>query len=209
MLDVSVNRGDLTDQYGDWINRALKAIQADNSYNCMRHSTDVEIAGSESSVKLPADFKEFVPDIGGISVVDALATSRGRMPCDLVTEEKLIRTRAASGLPSSVWGNGLQVFATTDGDNTFLNILDIASGTLTFTIKYFRYLPSLAADTDQNFLTRTYEDMVQARVKAVAFSLINDPLEAAELTKYEIHRKKAVIHDARIRAIGRINRMGG
>jgi len=209
MLEVSVQRQDLADEYGAWVNRALVAIQADNSYNCMRHLGSVTITSGTSSVRLPADFKEFVPAQGAIAVTDATVTNRSLQPCELVTREKLIRIRSSTILAPTVFDRGLQVFETTDGDTAFLNTLDAAPQDLLFTISYFRYLPPLAADDDQNYLTRTYEDMVQARTKAVAFSVINDPLEGAELAKYEIHRRKAVTHDARLRTQGRINRMGG
>ena len=172
----------------------------------MRTTGNVTITANTSSVRLPDDFKEFVPDVGGIAVNDP-NEQVGLQPCDLVTREKLLRTR--SSLNTNLGIIGLQVYETTDGDISSLNIFDTAGQDLTFTIAYFRYLPKLAADTDQNYLTRTYEDMVQARVKAVAFSVINDPLEAAELAKYELHRKKAVIHDSRLRTNGRVNRMGG
>jgi hypothetical protein len=65
-----------------------------------------------------------------------------------------------------------------DGNVSSLNFLDNTSTDVTFSVAYFRFLPPLLADTDENYLTREFEDMVQAKSSTLHFSTINDPQAA-------------------------------
>lgn len=203
MLDVSVNRSDLSDQYDDWINRGIRAIQRDFDYNCMRHVASVPMLLGQSTAQLPNDFKRLQTEKGSVALYDPVRG--GNIPVEVKTRERLVcltQTQTRTTIP--------QVFLSNDGKTAFLNLLDTTSNNITFSVAYFRYLPKLVAETDENYFTVEFEDMVQARVKAVAFSIINDPIEAAELAKYtNIHLPAAKVFDTLQRMQGRTSQMGG
>lgn len=208
MLTVSVSRDDLEGDYKDWINRGIRAVQRDFSYNCMRHVSQVTMADGTSSVAMPGDFKEMQIERGSVALIDA---SNTRIPVDIVTREKLIGLTAMT-MPQLVRPSRTTVpklFLSNDGNQAFLNMLDTTTGPASFEVAYFRYLPNLEADNDENYITREFEDMVQARVKAVAFSVINDPQAATEMGLYKIFKTEAIGFDTKQRTQGRTVQMGG
>lgn len=201
MLDISVGRSDLTGEYDRWINEGLRTIQRDFNYSCMRHVGQITMTNGTSSVRMPADFKQLQIEKGSVSLVDP---SLGKIPVLVRTRERLIcqnRVTTRSTIPD--------VFLSNDGDTAYLNLLDNTSGDSTFEIAYFRYLPPLVADTDENYITREFSGMTKASIKAIAFGEINDPLESAELAKYEIDKKAAKVFDTLQRTQGRTLQMGG
>lgn len=202
MLEIGVAREDLSGDYNDWINRGVRATQRDHSYNCMRHVANVTMSSGSSTVALPGDFKELCPQKGSVSLYTA---TEGYFPCEVVTREKLIQ---GDLVPRDITF-GSRVFLSNDGNQAFLNFLDNTFTDVTFSIAYFRFLPLLSADTDENYLTREFEDMVQAKIKQIAFSSINDPQAASELALYEVEKRRAIAFDARQRSQGQLVRMGG
>ena len=202
MLDVSVGRADLADQYDIWINRGVRAIQRDYNFNCMRHVAEVVMLSGTSSVQMPGDFKQLQIEKGAVALKDPV--NNGRIPLFVKTRERMI---CQTQLPNRQ--TSPDVYVSNDGEFAFLNILDNTTSDTTFEIAYFRYLPKLEAGNDQNYFTIEFEDMVQARVKEVAFSVINDPLEAAEKAKYRIQLAEAKVFDTLQRMQGRTVQMGG
>jgi hypothetical protein len=205
MLEIGVSRDDLAGDYTDWINRGVRAVQRDHSYNCMRHVSNVTMLAGTSAVSLPGDFKELQIKRDRVGPVSLYTTTNGYFPIEVTTREKLI---GGAPLPRGV-DQQAQVFLSNDGNQAFLNFLDNTSSDVTFSISYFRFLPPLEADTDENYLTREFEEMIQAKVKQTAFALINDPQATVELALYEVEKRKAIAFDARQRSQGQNIRMGG
>lgn len=203
MLEIGIARDDLAADYTEWINRGLRAVQRDHSWNFMRHVSNVTMLGGTSSVALPADFKELQPQRGAVSLFDP---ALGLFPCDVTSRESLI---FSATVPRGNLFSQARVFLSNDGNQAFLNFLDNTSSDVTFAIAYFRFLPPLTADADENYLTREFEDMIQAKIKQIAFSSINDPQAAAELGLYEVEKRRAIAFDARQRIQGQNMRMGG
>lgn len=202
MLEIGVARDDLAGEYTEWINRGVRAVQRDHSYNCMRHVQNITMTAGTSAVALPGDFKELQSPKGSVSLY---VPSEGYFPCEVVTRAKLIQ----GGTVPRGAAFEARVFLSNDGNQAFLNFLDNTTSDVTFSVEYFRFLPLLAADSDENYLTREFEDMVQAKIKQIAFSSTNDPQAASELALYEVEKRKAVAFDARQRSQGQLIRMGG
>jgi hypothetical protein len=205
MLEIGIARDDLAGDYTDWINRGVRACQRDHSYNCMRHVSNVTMAAGTSSVVLPGDFKELQPKTHRNGPVNVYSVAEGYTAVEILSREALI---SAAPSPGSVFAQ-TRMFMSNDGNQAFLNFLDNTSTDVTFSVAYFRFLPPLSADSDENYLTREFEDMVQAKIKQIAFSSINDPQAAAELALYKIEKERAVAFDARQRSQGQNTRMGG
>lgn len=206
VLDISLSRPDLESSYGDWVNQGLTNIYQDVSWNAMRHSTTVTISAGESFAALPADFKELTPARTPIYLSDA---QYSMMPVDVTRREDIIRLRNTHLSPAAVNERGAtQVYLGNNGVTWTLNLIDEATSEMTFTVSYFRLLPKFTDDADENHITRSYSDMVKAKIKAVGFGEINDPLFAMWEGAYEKFRAKAAIDDARRWTQGRRVQMG-
>ena len=228
MLAQQVNRSDMESTwYPIWINRALRRIQNDTSFTFMRSRADVTMAAGESSATLPDDFKELTPEKSAITIVDPSLISQGvlaELPCELTSRENMLNYRAATFVPSrpaNVRGRlaGLPVYldrrwsgvsgSTVSTGGTTINILDVTAEPLAFRVSYFAYLPALANDVDTNTLLLEYPDLVESKVKSIAFSALNDPVA----TNFELASGKllaeAVLDDKRRLNSGRVYRMGG
>lgn len=201
VLEVAVNRSDMSEFYGDWVNQALRTIYQDVSWNCMRTNADVVISANTSFVSLPSDFKELTK---AQSPVCARATDDSLIPVDVTRREDIIRL-AATRLPYIAD----RVYIDNDGDGWTLCLLNNATTDLTFNVSYYRLLPSLEADTDTNYILTSYEEMVKAKIKAVGFSEINDPLGDAWEARYRMAKTKAAADDANRYTAGRRMQMGG
>ena len=203
MLEVSVSRDDLAGDYDNWINRGLKAIQRDYNFLCMKTTADIVCPAAASSAPMPDDFKQLCTERGSVSLVDPAGS--GLLPLEVKSRERLIclaRVPNRTVVP--------YVYLENDGKDASLNMLDSTTSETTFRIAYYRFLPDLSADDDENYFTTMFEDMVQARIKAVAFSIINDPMETVELTKYKtVHLPEAKVFDTHQRTQGRSLQLGG
>lgn len=213
VLDRDVMRDDRRSDYPGWINEGIRSICQDVSWNCMKHKVQLTVLNGSKSVSLPSDFKELQRmrspiwlDAGGRPV-----------PCDVTDESYLVRLDASFLSPwresfsTQYWGlksKGFPVFLQFDSLGVTLNIFDNADEDLLFTVNYYRFLPPLLADSDENYLTVNYTEMVKAKIKAVAFESLNDPAAADWETLYELKRVKASRDDAYRRVAGRRNQMG-
>jgi hypothetical protein len=209
ILETGLDRDDLRDNYGLWVNRALRSIQADYNYNCMRHDEFVTIPSGATGASLPVDYKELQNARPPVWVRSSEIDGRaGWLPCDVRREEEPMRTAASLYFPHRT-SRGPDVWLSTDGDRWFLNMLDVALGDVQFRVKYFRFLPPLREDDDSNDLTRSYEEMVSHKIKAIGFAEISDPAATAFETLYEMKRRTAQGDDARRWLAGRRLQMGG
>lgn len=204
VLDISLNRDDLRPHHEDWVNQAMTRIYQDYSWNCMRHTADVTIPSGSSFISLPSDFKELTPARPPIHLV---GSDNGLTPCEISRREDLIRNTSSFG-PSTV-GASTPVFLSSNGTDWTLNVISAATSDATFRVSYFRLLPELAADEDSNYITRTYPEMVKAKLKAIAFDETNDPLATVWETKYTIFSQAAARDDSKRWTRGRVIRMGG
>jgi hypothetical protein len=208
ILETGVDRDDLRDQYGLWVNRGLRSIQADYNWNCMRHKEYVTIPSGSKTASLPVDYKELTPGRTPIWMQsDATAGEPVWLPCDVRREEEPMRS--AAGLLVARTSRGPDVWLATDGDRWFIEILDTAAGDIRFRVSYFRFLEPLRDDDDSNDLTRSYEEMVSHKIKAIGFAEISDPAATAFEQLYELKRKNAQGADARRALAGRRLQMGG
>jgi hypothetical protein len=216
-LDREVQRPDMSFKYLTWINRALKKITQDFSWNCMRHSETVTVLSGESSVKLPDDYKEMTPEESPVHLRHSEATGKIRwVPSKLSTFEELARKDAMllfPYAPQSVITDkfGIPVYTSVEGDEQvwYLNVFGTADADLPFRVSYFRFLPRLESDTQSNYLTREYEEMVEAKLKATAFMSLNDPVAADFEGLYRDMARLARAANELQRFQGRTLRFGG
>jgi hypothetical protein len=199
-LEIGVCRPDLADMYPVWINTALRAICRDRSWYCMKHTGTVTILSGNSSAALPADFKEFTPTKPAVWLSDG---TRFGVPCDVVDRDNVARF----GLSRS----NFPVYLDNDEDGVekTLNVLGQPSDNLVFTFSYYRFLPDLEFEASTNSLLTNYPEMLKAKVKAVAFEELNDPLSVDWETVYARRFREAAGDDEKRKLSSRLNRMGG
>lgn len=214
MLTESVNRSDKEHLYDEWINRAIRTIQQDNTFNRLRTKREVTVPIGGSSVSLPDDFNQFTRERdpvrvkgGGNNAID--------YPCRLMTEEEVINFKSAALYPVSpisVLGSniGLPVFLTYDEDeHQVLNLFSGAADAITFVVSFFRYTRELVQPEDTNFLLQDYPELVIAKVKSIAFTDVNDSLGGDFESLYRRLLPSAMIDDDRKWRAGRPRKMGG
>jgi hypothetical protein len=211
VLAEDVNRSDKEHRYADWIRQGIRKVQQDVSWNCMRRSGDTVISAGSLQAALPADFKEFTPEATPVHIKSnntffpVLVTTFEAMAAANAGRERLI-IHPGSGRSDSV---PVYLSYETPMAQPFLNMFDNASETLTFRVSYFGFLPDLQADEDENYLTVNYTEMVEAKIKSVAFKAINDPVAAEFEAEYQRLKIEAEGDDARRRYQGRTLKMGG
>jgi len=76
-------------------------------------------------------------------------------------------------------------------------------------VSHFRFTNDLVNDSDTNFLLQDYPDLVESKVKAIAFASLNDPIMASFESLAAGQLSEAVITDNRRQYRGRALRMGG
>lgn len=216
MLAQDVNRSDKEMWYPVWINRALRKIQTDASFACMKSRQDVVIPAGSSSVLLPTRFKELYPEQFPVAVISPPGSGGivSEIPCEVTSREDIVGYRISSLLPvrqASFSGSlvGYPVWTELTGSGWTLNIADPASETLTFRVAHHAFLPELAADSDSNYLTLNYPDLVENKVKGIAFMAVNDPIGAQFEAMATKLLNEAVLDDKRRASRGRVMRMGG
>lgn len=198
--------------YPKWVNRALRRIQQDRSWNCMRKTAEITVLNGTRSIALPADFKELARETPAVFLqstdtaspwVPVRVTSRSHMDSKSVNN-----VWPASGVAGAQAGLECFIEQAADGTWTFFVEEDLTQDT-TFRIEYYGFLPDLAADEDANHLTNAYEEMVMAKVKEIAFLAVNDPIAADFAQVYRGYLSEAWRDDQRRRHSGRVLRMGG
>lgn len=214
MLRESFMRSDLEHNYAAWINRGLRKIQQDEDWGPMRSRVFVSISTGQSSVSLPAEFKAFTSEQFPIHVRNSSGAEL--FPCDLITFEKSKRYRATTFFPpltatQFAARSGVPVYLDQDGETFSLNLAAPAAENLEFLASCYAFQPDLAQETDTNFLTRSYPDLVEARVKATAFSRVNEFAEMVPAleAQYRQYLREAKSADVRQYRQGRPLRMGG
>lgn len=216
MLQSDVNRADKEVVfYPLWINRALRKIQTDCSFSFMRTRADVALTAGNASALLPSTYKELTPELYPVTVVDpSLVGPFAELPCELTSREKILSYRASTfvpALPANVRGrlNGLPVWVENTASGWTLNLIDALTQDVTFRVSHYGFLPDLAAETDTNALLTNYPDLVENKVKAIAFTSINDPVAAMFEGNAAKLMQEAVLDDKRRGWNGRPLRMGG
>jgi hypothetical protein len=164
-------------------------------------------------VVLPSNLKSLTSEQYPIHVRTPADT--GWLPCAVESEEHILRYRATSFFPPTLISqfaarSGVSVFVRDDVNGKTLNLPAPAAQTLVFRVSFLGFTPPLVEDTDENFLTRDYADLVEPRVMALAFRRINDR-EAAMVHEeaYEKALRRKVISAAKNKNQGRPMRMGG
>jgi len=181
LLGIAVNRSDLANNYGEFVNGGIRTVEDDRSWGCMRTESNVTILNGTSSIALPARFKELQKPRGSVNVVLADGSLR---PVEVVTEEEdLYRFWSVDATLSPDFRVNLKLNGIGNGGT--LNLLGVASENLTFRLKFYQYLPDLSADSDHNWFTDEQWEMVLAAAKFTAFELINDSQKEDALLDYQ------------------------
>lgn len=212
-VSTGVRRTDIG-SYGDFVNQALREIQNRRSWSFMRTRATVTLLAGQTSVALPADYKELqnVRPAITLAIQDpAVPGGAVAKPVNVITESQQVR---------SAWNFDLtlfplmSVFITQESDpatpGTLVNTLGIViPGTqdLVFTVRYYRFLPDLVNPTDTNQFTIQYPEMVELKAKAKAFNRINDPAADGHEQRFGEQFLTAVREDAYKDTTGRENRM--
>lgn len=207
MLSIAVSRDDLGDQYGAIVNQAVRDTQAERNWNCMRQKAVISIPSGDKSASFPDDFKCLT--LQRDPIVQILP---GGMPLkvNMFTREQIERLTTDFGeLVSATIGRQRKYSVYTDVDDGvwFLGLLVPATEDLDFQVSYYRFLPKLDDDNDQNQLTRDYPQMIVNRAKSIAFQLVNDPMADAFEAKYQQELKSYSATDAYLAVAGRQIRM--
>jgi len=192
-LAKRVLRDDLADSYGDYFNEALREIQNRRSWLAMKKTVDVSVPTGygRETVTLPADFKELQKR----QAVQYITDDGQFIPAEVVTEEQQIyRVWAFGGTPITTWPP--RVFFERLATGPILGVLEPLIQPFNFRVKYFGYLPDLAADGNTSPLADAYPEMVFAKAKVVAFTDINDPIAAEFETLFEKKLGEAIRQDS-------------
>jgi hypothetical protein len=96
-----------------------------------------------------------------------------------------------------------------DNDRWTLNVIEAPATDLNFVVSYYAYLDDLVEDEDENHLTKNYPDLVENKIKAIAFQSINDPIAGQFEGAAMKLRDEAILEDQRRSRRGRVLRMGG
>jgi hypothetical protein len=213
VLETGFDRSDLEHRYVSFINRSLRKLQQDQDWARTKTIIEVTIPQLEESVSLPADFKAMTQE--QFPVMVRSQDNQTWLPCPLQSEEYCLRYQATTFYPPSQISQfmaraGVTVFTRRDLNGDTLRIGLPAAEDLKFRVSYFRFLPDLVEDKDDNFLTREYEDLVEHRILATAFASINDvEMTAAHETLFAKALRESAIDDSRRTSQGRPLRMGG
>lgn len=214
MLQEDVNRPDKEESgwYTKWTNRALRRIQQDRNWNFMRTTAQVTVTSGNSSVSLPANFKELASERPAVFVQQE-GSSNPWVPVKVTSRSYADSHNTDLYWPAS-WSASspsyFEVFIEQAADGTWtLNLVADVNEDVVFRIQYFAFADDLSADGDSNYLTNNYEEMVEAKVKEIAFTSINDPIATDFMAIYRSHRAEAWRDDQARKHGGRRLRMGG
>lgn len=199
-----VLRDDLADDYGTFVNDALREVQNLRSWVCMKDRVTLAVptGSGREVVTLPADFKELQKR----PAVHYVTDEGGLVPAEVVTEEQqAFRVWAFGGTPIATWPP--RVFFEKRATSAVLGVLEPMSQPFNLEVKYYKYLPDLASDTDASPLAAAYPMMVIAKAKALAFSSINDAAAVGFEQEFDKKFLEAVRQDAYSEVRGLTTRM--
>ena len=198
--------------YTKWINRGIRKICQDRSWNCMRKSANVTISSGSSSVNLPADFKELQNERPAVFYCDP-ANAENKTPVR-ITSRAYMDDHDTGMLWPPAWAAGSQtaleafIEQSSTGQYT-LNVDDNLSQDATYRVQYFGFFDDLVNNADSNYITNNYEDMLTCKIKEIAFLSVNDPIAADFMTVYKNYLQEAWRDDQNRKHSGRKLRMGG
>lgn len=200
--------------YGDLVNQAIREIQNRRSWSFMRTRTNITLPAGQTSVALPADYKELqnVRPAITLAIQDpAVPGGAVAKPVQVVYEHQQV---------NFAWNFDLTMFPlmsvciTEESDFTTygtqvktLGIVIPGTQDLVFNVRYYRFLPDLVNDSDTNQFTIQYPELVELKAKAKAFNRINDPIADSVEQRFGEQLMIAVREDAYKDTTGRENRM--
>jgi hypothetical protein len=215
-LQAAVKQGVLRNDlsYDGFVNAALREIQNRRSFSFMRTRATVTLLAGQTSVALPADYKELqnVRPAITLAIQDpAVPGGAVAKPVNVVTEAEQVRWAWNFDLTMFPL---MSVFITEESDFTTygtqvksLGIIIPGTQDLVFNVRYYRFLPDLVLDTDTNQFTIQYPEMVELKAKTKAFNRINDPAAGQTEQLFGEQFMVAVREDAYKDTTGRENRM--
>jgi hypothetical protein len=206
LLRIGVDRDDLADLYGDFVNRAAHDMQVDANWNAMRNLNTITLTAGDLTATMPENFKSVTKLKTPISLVRSDGTTA---PCEIYSREEIDRLRLSFGaLAESTTGRDrkLSVFLDCQDGLWVVGIPTAVDEDLTFRISYFGFLRDMVEDEDSNLLSQNYPDVILERAKMLAFRAVNDPewKEHAESYIGELQRASRV--DSAILAASRKDR---
>lgn len=212
-LEEGFMRTDLEHRYVGWINRAIHEIQDENDWPGMRDSAELTVLTGFTSAALPVNMKALTAEQYPIHVRTQADT--GWLPCPVKSEEHVLRYRATSFFPPTIISqfaaqSGVSVFIRDDINGKTLNLPAPAAQELVFRVSFMGFTPPLVSDTDENFLTRDYPELVEPKILATAFRAINDAeAQAVHEVAYEKALRRKIASASKNKHQGRPLRMGG
>lgn len=147
----------------------------------MNQRATLTIRGQENGVRLPDDFKElaqkdpvYTIDPDGVTLYAADVMSRA----DCI---KLYNTNTfyASGRQVPVAAKGIPLYLDFEDYVPFLKSYFKVGSDLQIQLNYFAYPPKLEKDSDDNYLTREYPQMIVDYAKYLIFKQVNDEAASA------------------------------
>jgi hypothetical protein len=221
MLRQDVGRADKEPRYTLWVNRAIRALQTSQNWECMRDRQSVTITAGTFTANLPANYKEVTAENYPVTVVDPTTVLTGilqELSCELTSREKMTQYRSLSWVasrPTTSQGrlSGLPVYIQRDPSTKLhtLNTVVAVDTDTVFKVSFYGYVPDLVLDADTNDFLLNYPELVENRVKAIAFAAINDPIASQFIALSDEQARRAGVEDSRMRLTtgGRRLRMGG
>jgi hypothetical protein len=191
-MALGVARPDLTADNGtDYtaiLNDAQKEICRLHSFRFMKATAELAVNPGNTSVSLPANFKELTRSKSPVHSKDALGV---QTPVDVWTMERLKR-RIRSSLST-------QIAVALDWDYTppKLSLLGIEiDEPLTLVVSYYGFPSDLAAGSvESTALTTDFPEMLLAMAKMLAFAAVNDPMAADMEKLFQLKFRDARAHD--------------
>ena len=211
LLAVGVGRTDLEASYPRWINRALKQIQKDHDWSWAKSILSVVVDAGTTIEALPSTFKCLSSERTPIYITAGLGETTPR-PCYVVSYEHTQNLKGAAWPASAGTGSSTGTYVYLQRATigvVSLRVPDAPSSNVTFSVSAYSFLPALSADDDENILTTDYEDLVEAKLKSIAFATVNDPLAADYENLYRLRLQEAIRDDYARTHKGRAVRMGG
>lgn len=184
-MEIGVARNDLRAQYKTFINQAIKKCMQLKSWNCMIQKDTVTIIGGQSLTRLPGDFKELTR---GRSPIGVLSSQEGTpnpiyLPCSILNARQLERLNTFGSYNGFVWYGQvlnpyqivqLPVYLDFQDNYPTLNLICQTDIDVLFMVNYYRWLPPLEADGDENPLTMNFPEMIINKAMSIAFQLVKD-----------------------------------
>jgi hypothetical protein len=214
-IDVGVQRGDLSNEYGNVVNEAIRFICNARTWTWMKKSAPLRWEPNEASVRLPGDFKELTNAQSAVTIAYDDTTS---YPIQIIVygkkELQRIYTagfgRGLTARPVINYRNNIHASCYLDwnGNVATLNFPYRTLEPIDVNVDYYAYPEPLNNDDDTNFLLTEYPQMVLHKAKAMLFEAINDD-GAAEISnvKYLEYYNQAANQDARKKIAGVTIRM--